>query len=193
MWVPSGARGSVDWVFAKVQEDVEEGAKQVVVALEDESGGVVTAQDPQTGEYPVLLSQLPPSSRMVLILLCTCCADMLAISPQPKTATYARELVYIRNPDIQDGVDDLTALSYMHDPAILHAVRIFIASECLVHPLKAYASDGPALPSIQLYLRYRVDMIYSYSGPILIAVNPYKEIPGLYSKNMVRTCVRGLG
>ncbi len=30
-------------------------------------------------------------------------------------------------------------------------------------------------------------MIYSYSGPILIAVNPYKEITGLYTKRMVHT------
>lgn len=42
---------------------------------------------------------------------------------------------------IQDGADDLTTLSYMHDPAILHA----------------------------LHLRYRLDMMYSYAGPILIA------------------------
>jgi myosin-5 len=82
-------------------------------------------------------------------------------------------------------VDDLTTLSYMHDPAILHA----------------------------LHLRYRLDMIYSYAGPILIArthhpslllsflsfffspvsshatwcgaVNPYKDLGGLYSKEMM--------
>lgn len=50
---------------------------------------------------------------------------------QPKTAKYPRDAVYIRNPDIQDGVDDLTALSYMHDPAILHAVLFAIESNSL--------------------------------------------------------------
>lgn len=53
MWVPSGERGSTDWVFAEVLEDVDEGAKEVLVALEDDSGRVITVQDPETGEYQV--------------------------------------------------------------------------------------------------------------------------------------------
>jgi len=53
VWVPSGERGSTDWVFAEVVDDVEEGAKEALVALEDDTGRVITVQDPDTGEYKV--------------------------------------------------------------------------------------------------------------------------------------------
>jgi myosin-5 len=50
------------------------------------------------------------------------------------------------------GVDDLIGLTHLHEPAILHALR----------------------------LRYDADIIYTATGPILIAVNPFKPM-GLYS------------
>ena len=53
VWVPSGERGSTDWVFAEVVDDVEEGAKEALVALEDDTGRVIPVQDPDTGEYQV--------------------------------------------------------------------------------------------------------------------------------------------
>ncbi|KFP70241.1 Unconventional myosin-Vb, partial [Acanthisitta chloris] len=30
------------------------------------------------------------------------------------------DLPFLRNPDILEGENDLTALSYMHEPAVLH-------------------------------------------------------------------------
>eukprot|EP00978_Attheya_sp_CCMP212_P008866 scaffold20825_cov50-Attheya_sp.AAC.1 len=50
------------------------------------------------------------------------------------------------------GVDDLIGLTHLHEPAILHALR----------------------------LRYDADIIYTATGPILIAVNPFKPME-LYS------------
>ena len=50
------------------------------------------------------------------------------------------------------GVDDLIGLTHLHEPAILHALR----------------------------LRYDSDIIYTSTGPILIAVNPFKPMPELY-------------
>lgn len=50
------------------------------------------------------------------------------------------------------GVDDLIGLTHLHEPAILHALR----------------------------LRYDADIIYTATGPILIAVNPFKPMD-LYS------------
>eukprot|EP00536_Pseudo-nitzschia_multiseries_P014331 jgi/Psemu1/320638/estExt_fgenesh1_pm.C_6860001 len=50
------------------------------------------------------------------------------------------------------GVDDLIGLTHLHEPAILHALR----------------------------LRYDSDIIYTSTGPILIAVNPFKPMPSLY-------------
>jgi myosin heavy subunit len=54
---------------------------------------------------------------------------------------------------IVGGVDDLIALTHLHEPAILHALR----------------------------LRYDADIIYTSTGPILIAVNPFKKMEKLYS------------
>ena len=57
---------------------------------------------------------------------------------------------------IVGGVDDLIELTHLHEPAILHALR----------------------------LRYDADIIYTSTGPILIAVNPFKPMP-LYSDQMM--------
>ncbi|XP_006511002.1 unconventional myosin-Vc isoform X2 [Mus musculus] len=56
----------------------------------------------------------------------------------------------LRNPDILVGENDLTALSYLHEPAVLHNLRIRFAESKL---------------------------IYTYSGIILVAMNPYKQLP----------------
>ena len=53
------------------------------------------------------------------------------------------------------GVHDLIGLTHLHEPAILHALR----------------------------LRYDSDIIYTSTGPILIAVNPFKPMPNLYQTN----------
>uniref|UniRef100_A0A8C6RYR2 Myosin VC n=1 Tax=Nannospalax galili TaxID=1026970 RepID=A0A8C6RYR2_NANGA len=61
-----------------------------------------------------------------------------------------RSLPPLRNPDILVGENDLTALSYLHEPAVLHNLRIRFAESKL---------------------------IYTYSGIILVAMNPYKQLP----------------
>ena len=50
------------------------------------------------------------------------------------------------NDEITGGVDDLIGLTHLHEPAILHALR----------------------------LRYDADIIYTNTGPILLAINPFK-------------------
>lgn len=50
------------------------------------------------------------------------------------------------NDSITGGVDDLIGLTHLHEPAILHALR----------------------------LRYNTDIIYTSTGPILLAINPFK-------------------
>ena len=52
------------------------------------------------------------------------------------------------------GIDDLGELKDLHEAPLLH----------------------------NLILRYSRDQIYTYTGVILIAVNPYKAVPGLYSE-----------
>lgn len=38
--------------------------------------------------------------------------------------TKSNPLPFLRNPDILVGENDLTALSYLHEPAVLHNLRV---------------------------------------------------------------------
>eukprot|EP00985_Skeletonema_marinoi_P007610 scaffold3350_cov78-Skeletonema_marinoi.AAC.1 len=60
-------------------------------------------------------------------------------------------------PSVVGGVHDLIGLTHLHEPAILHALR----------------------------LRYDSDIIYTATGPILIAVNPFKGMEYLYSDEIM--------
>jgi len=53
-------------------------------------------------------------------------------------------------------IEDLTTLTHLHEPEILHALE----------------------------LRYHEDLIYTATGPILIALNPFKRLP-IYSERRV--------
>ncbi|KAF8402043.1 hypothetical protein HHK36_012995 [Tetracentron sinense] len=55
------------------------------------------------------------------------------------------------------GVDDMTKLAYLHEPGVLQNIRS----------------------------RYDMNEIYTYTGNILIAVNPFRRLPHLYDKHMM--------
>ncbi|WZY81645.1 hypothetical protein YC2023_028029 [Brassica napus] len=55
------------------------------------------------------------------------------------------------------GVDDMTKLAYLHEPGVLH----------------------------NLACRFSLNEIYTYTGNILIAVNPFQRLPHLYSVHMM--------
>ncbi|XP_051894260.1 unconventional myosin-Va-like [Pristis pectinata] len=68
-----------------------------------------------------------------------------------------RELPYLQNPDILMGENDLTALSYLHEPAVLHNLKVrFLES----------------------------NSIYTYCGIVLVAINPYEQLP-LYGDDVI--------
>ena len=73
---------------------------------------------------------------------------------------YKPSKVYIRNPPNLEGVQDLTQLSYMHEPGLLH-----ILAE-----------------------RYAQQQIYTFTGQTLIAVNPYARLP-IYGKETLDSYV----
>ncbi|KAK4480453.1 hypothetical protein RD792_013526 [Penstemon davidsonii] len=56
------------------------------------------------------------------------------------------------------GVDDMTKLSYLHDPGVLENLK----------------------------LRYELNEIYTYTGNILIAINPFQKLPHLYNQHMMQ-------
>ncbi|XP_035247221.1 unconventional myosin-Vb isoform X3 [Anguilla anguilla] len=67
------------------------------------------------------------------------------------------QLPFLRNPDILVGENDLTALSYLHEPAVLHNLRVrFLES----------------------------NHIYTYCGIVLVAINPYEQVP-IYGEEVI--------
>lgn len=64
----------------------------------------------------------------------------------------------LRNPPILEATDDLTNLSYLNEPAILHAIR----------------------------KRYSQLAIYTYSGIVLIATNPFQRVDSIYSQDVIQ-------
>ncbi|KAL1545296.1 myosin-6-like [Salvia divinorum] len=56
-----------------------------------------------------------------------------------------------------EGVDDMTKLAYLHEPGVLYNLKC----------------------------RYNMNEIYTYTGNILIAVNPFQRLPHLYNDNMM--------
>ncbi|KAF7152397.1 hypothetical protein RHSIM_Rhsim01G0259100 [Rhododendron simsii] len=55
------------------------------------------------------------------------------------------------------GVDDMTKLAYLHEPGVLQNLKS----------------------------RYDINEIYTYTGSILIAVNPFRRLPHLYDSHMM--------
>ncbi|XP_035995762.1 unconventional myosin-Vb isoform X2 [Fundulus heteroclitus] len=66
-------------------------------------------------------------------------------------------LPFLKNPDILVGENDLTALSYLHEPAVLHNLRVrFLES----------------------------NNIYTYCGIVLVAINPYEQLQ-IYGEEVI--------
>ncbi|KAL5796564.1 hypothetical protein ACOSQ2_001384 [Xanthoceras sorbifolium] len=75
-----------------------------------------------------------------------------------KTVVANLSKIYPKDIETPDGgVDDMTKLSYLHEPAVLH----------------------------NLAMRYENNEIYTYTGNILIAVNPFQGLPNLYDTHMM--------
>ncbi|KAL2923072.1 Myosin-6, partial [Bienertia sinuspersici] len=65
--------------------------------------------------------------------------------------------VYPKDPEAPpSGVDDMTKLTYLHEPGVLDNLK----------------------------RRYDINEIYTYTGSILIAVNPFQRLPHLYDSGM---------
>lgn len=76
------------------------------------------------------------------------------------------EPIFLRTSDVftSEGLsvlDDLTQLTHLHEPAVLSSLQN----------------------------RFDIDKIYTFTGPILIALNPFKYIPGLYDEDVLRSFI----
>ncbi|CAL8261416.1 unnamed protein product [Merluccius merluccius] len=71
----------------------------------------------------------------------------------PKTNSFPP----LRNPNLLVGENDLTALSYLHEPAVLHNLKVRFTDSKL---------------------------IYTYCGIVLVAINPYDSLP-IYEADII--------
>ncbi|XP_076051638.1 dilute class unconventional myosin isoform X4 [Oratosquilla oratoria] len=69
------------------------------------------------------------------------------------------DLPPLRNPDILIGENDLTSLSYLHEPAVLYNLQVRFCNH---------------------------NAIYTYCGIVLVAINPYEELP-IYGADTIAT------
>lgn len=86
--------------------------------------------------------------------------DNEVVNVETKDLTNEKDpsLPLLRNPPILESTEDLTALSYLNEPAVLHAIK----------------------------QRYSQLNIYTYSGIVLIATNPFDRMDQLYSQDMIQ-------
>ncbi|AES81671.2 putative myosin ATPase [Medicago truncatula] len=75
-----------------------------------------------------------------------------------KTVVVKASKIYHKDTEVPpSGVDDMTKLAYLHEPGVLNNLRS----------------------------RYDINEIYTYTGNILIAVNPFIKLPHLYDIHMM--------
>ncbi|XP_033147606.1 myosin-10 isoform X2 [Brassica rapa] len=84
--------------------------------------------------------------------------DVVKVKCETKTVTAKVNAVHPKDPEFPElGVDDMTKLAYLHEPGVL----------------------------LNLKSRYNANEIYTYTGNILIAVNPFKRLPHLYGNEIM--------
>uniref|UniRef100_M8BS99 Myosin-J heavy chain n=1 Tax=Aegilops tauschii TaxID=37682 RepID=M8BS99_AEGTA len=85
-------------------------------------------------------------------------ADVTVATTNGKTVVASLASIYPKDTEAPPaGVDDMTKLAYLHEPGVLH----------------------------NLACRYGLNEIYTYTGNILIAVNPFQRLPHLYDVHMM--------
>lgn len=84
--------------------------------------------------------------------------------PNSRIVLGPHEPIFLRTSDVftSEGLsvlDDLTQLTHLHEPAVLSSLQN----------------------------RFDIDKIYTFTGPILIALNPFKTIRGLYDEEVLKS------
>ncbi|KAK4750895.1 hypothetical protein SAY87_004377 [Trapa incisa] len=84
--------------------------------------------------------------------------ELKVLCSSGKTVNVKASNVYAKDTEAPPcGVDDMTKLAYLHEPGVLQNLRS----------------------------RYEMNEIYTYTGNILIAVNPFTKLPHLYDSHMM--------
>ncbi|XP_037046669.1 unconventional myosin-Va-like isoform X1 [Bradysia coprophila] len=113
----------------------------------------IQATDPSlVWEGAVLTAPYTPESKVIHLVTDAGVSKTIPIKNEDT------DLPPLRNPAILIGQNDLTALSYLHEPDVLHNLEVRFCGR---------------------------QAIYTYCGIILVAINPYAELP-LYGPDMIR-------
>ncbi|GMH12491.1 hypothetical protein Nepgr_014332 [Nepenthes gracilis] len=105
--------------------------------------------------------QLENGNWELVKLLTTSGTDILISLPEGKVIKVQAGCLLPANPDILDGVEDLMQLSYLNEPSVL----------------------------FNLQYRYNKDIIYTKAGPVLVAINPFKNV-ALYGNDYIEAYKR---
>ncbi|KAE8685053.1 Myosin-14 [Hibiscus syriacus] len=93
--------------------------------------------------------------------------DIKVLCTSGKTVVVKASNVYPKDAEAPScGVDDMTKLAYLHEPGILQNLK----SRYDMNEIYAIASNG---------------FFQTYTGNILIAVNPFRKLPHLYDSHMM--------
>ncbi|KAK1893530.1 Unconventional myosin-X, partial [Dissostichus eleginoides] len=143
------------------REELEEGLKGARVWVKEKEQ-LVPATVNSCGDGTLVLTT--DYAEMAFFPSCHCSPVAMAIVDIDETgvlylqqAEITRERVYAMHQSSIDGVEDMSALADLHEAAIMH----------------------------NLYQRYQKDNIYTNIGSILAAINPYKQIAGMYGPERV--------
>ncbi|KAF3606210.1 hypothetical protein DY000_02049761 [Brassica cretica] len=152
---PYSSRHGVSVEEQSLTDDVEPGAATMPLPQNDERRWSDTSA---YARKKILQSwvQLPNGNWELGKILSTSGEESVISLPEGKVMKVISETLVPANPDILDGVDDLMQLSYLNEPSVLY----------------------------NLNYRYNQDMIYTKAGPVLVAVNPFKEVP-LYGNRYI--------
>ncbi|KAE8685584.1 transcription factor MYC4-like [Hibiscus syriacus] len=84
--------------------------------------------------------------------------EEITVKCKEKTVVTKASGVHPKDPEFPpSGVDDMTKLAYLHEPGVLHNLK----------------------------LRFDINEIYTYTANILIAVNPFQRLPHLVTNEMM--------
>uniref|UniRef100_A0A674DZY4 Myosin VA n=1 Tax=Salmo trutta TaxID=8032 RepID=A0A674DZY4_SALTR len=134
VWIPDADEV---WKSAELTKNYKHGDSTLHLTLED--GMVSTGGEEEGGLHNILSFAEDP-------------ADI-----EHKLDDKTKNLPHLRNPDILVGENDLTALSYLHEPAVLHNLKVRFTDSKL---------------------------IYTYCGIVLVAINPYENLP-IYGSDII--------
>lgn len=124
-----------------------------------------------------------PFKTQLHIIWCAvnCVIQELEYKLDPKT----NNLPHLRNPDILVGENDLTALSYLHEPAVLHNLKVRFTDSKLIYTYCGKHTHTQDIHTFNVPRIIELNCLLSFDpGIVLVAINPYETLP-IYGSDII--------